>query len=122
MGCDIHVSIEESPYRDGSWFTIINEFNIMRDYDLFAHFAGVRSYGGIKALSDPKGLPEDVSWGMKEMSKKAGTYVHSHSWLNFQELEHLPDKYKTMLFYKIMKWLAIKHGEQNVRMVFFFDN
>lgn len=66
-----------------------------RNYDLFAILADVRNgYGfagsytgeGFKPISDPKGLPEDISEEIKKRSDDYGSNGHSHSWFTVKEL------------------------------------
>lgn len=60
MGCSIHIVTEIK--KDGKWEyvpEVPKEFNT-RDYQLFALFANVRNYFGIKSF-DVKGLPKDIS-------------------------------------------------------------
>ena len=66
MGCDIHCSLEHIPahHSDGSgwrFMPLASELEVFRDYDVFALMAGVRGEGDISPVSEPKGLPEDVS-------------------------------------------------------------
>jgi hypothetical protein len=67
-----------------------------RNYDLFAilanvrngyGFAGVDTGNGFVRISEPKGLPSDVSPEVKAISDEYGGDGHSHSWLTLRELE-----------------------------------
>jgi hypothetical protein len=67
-----------------------------RNYDLFAMLADVRNGHGFAGLdtgnrlnpiSEPRGLPLDVTEGVKQNSDRWGCDGHSHSWLLLSELE-----------------------------------
>ena len=66
-----------------------------RNYDLFAILANVRNgYGfagcdtgdGFNPISEPRGLPYDVSPEIREESDYYGIDGHSHTWFTIQEL------------------------------------
>ena len=115
MGCDIHCYVEIKhkgkthnywrkvgdifpyEYYDKNSFPdkYNNEFNdepeIGRNYDLFSIFAGVRNgtWGErVIPISEPRGLPKDVSDEIKEKSDKMGEDGHSHSYLTLEEIEN----------------------------------
>ena len=69
MGCDIHVHIEHSSkaVREGKkkyWRCFGGMINPGRHYGVFAKLCGVRNYEeyNITPLSEPKGLPENLSY------------------------------------------------------------
>lgn len=91
MGCDIHMHVEkrvndayqkmtELRFADGP-----APFN-WRSYGLFGFLAGVRNYSDVPPLSQPRGLPDDVSTSVREESDDWGCDGHSHSWLSVEEL------------------------------------
>lgn len=108
MGCDIHIYVEKK--EDGRWIPVDewvqDEYGISyvpyqkqiydgRNYDLFAMladvrngygFAGVDTGNGFIPISLPKGLPDDVSDNIKNVSDSWGRDGHSHSWLTLKEL------------------------------------
>lgn len=85
MGCDIHCYAERQV--DGKYEIIENLFPFdRRDYGLFAWLAGVRNYSAITPISEPRGLPEDVSTSVKEDFSRWGGDAHSDSWLSVPEL------------------------------------
>lgn len=90
MGCDIHLHSEVK--RNGKW-RHHSEAKIERNYALFAKMANVRNWAGanpqIVPISQPKGLPEDVTELTKLHSEKCGIDGHSHSWLNAREISEL---------------------------------
>ncbi|CQR51434.1 hypothetical protein [Paenibacillus riograndensis] len=57
-----------------------------RHYLLFEVLAGVRAAHDLKPVSNPKGLPEDISPEAGESAESWGGDGHSHSWLTAAEL------------------------------------
>jgi hypothetical protein len=88
MGCDIHVYVEVKV--KGKW-VLINAPYIRRNYDLFAKMANVRNYENIKPISEPKGLPENISDGTKLYLDIWEDDAHSASWLSPKEMGGLQD-------------------------------
>jgi hypothetical protein len=109
MGCDIHMFIEYK-VGDGPWTADKHHINVKdddyeyleqvgvteRNYNLFAALAGVRGPGPAN-----KGLPEDVSYIIKNDTDPDTEYSddHSHSWSTFRE-------FKTAL-----RWCAYELGK-----------
>lgn len=124
MGCDIHATIEYNKWKDrlpSYWIGMAKDFDIDRLYTLFGYLAGVRD-DDVEPLSKPKGVPIDASYEFKEELESWDSDAHTTSWLTFEELQKLPDEYKTEMFFQTMKLAADRYGEKNVRLVFFFDN
>lgn len=86
MGCDIHFHSEVK--RNGKWLHH-SEANVSRNYVLFAKMAGVRNYYNLVPISEPKGLPDDVTELTKLHSDRFGVAGHSHSWLDAKEIVEL---------------------------------
>ena len=72
-----------------------DRFYDSRNYNLFGILANVRNGSGFAGcdtgdgfvpISDPRGLPEDVSEQVKADSDRWGVDGHSHSWLTVAEL------------------------------------
>jgi hypothetical protein len=114
MGCDIHSYAEV--FRDGKWCKVGKIFKNpyydqtsksgfngpltdhpydLRTYDLYAMladvrngygFAGVDTGSGFKTISNPRGLPNDVSDDVRQESEDWGLDGHSHSWLLLSEI------------------------------------
>lgn len=70
-------------------------FCVGRNYDLFSilanvrngvGFAGVDTGDGFTPISEPRGLPLDVSLKVQKESDNWGDGGHSHSWLTVKEL------------------------------------
>lgn len=133
MGCDIHWFNEVR--RDGKWI-MTGEVRVSRHYDLFGALAGVRMPH--LAHIPPRGLPDDVSNGVKEMSDLYGFDGHSHTYLSLKEVARAiaqvtddPDKYECGTIWgkdsllSVMRERAEVYGDDdssNVRAVFWFDN
>lgn len=109
MGCDIHLFTERqkninneqkwvnvdnwklNPYyeendEDGESKYYLNSAYKDRSYALFSILANVRNDSNNKPISEPKGLPEDISEVVKAESDKWGCDGHSHSFLTMKEL------------------------------------
>jgi hypothetical protein len=88
MGCDIHLHVEVKV--GGKWLHY-NSPTINRDYGLFTKMAGVRVRGDetTRPISQPRGLPPDVSDSTAWVAKYWGTDAHSHSYLSASEMRHL---------------------------------
>lgn len=109
MGCDIHLFTERkrsinneqkwvnadnwklNPYyeknnEDGESEYNINSAYRRRDYALFSILADVRNDSGNKPISEPKGLPEDISEVVRAESDRWDGDGHSHSFFTMKEL------------------------------------
>lgn len=109
MGCDIHNHIEylktingESKWVCGDYFKVnpyykegeydgerpleLVRFCDNRNYGLFSLLADVRNYSHNKPISEPKGLPDDLSKEVKEDAEYWGLDGHSHSFFTLKEL------------------------------------
>ena len=101
-----------------------------RNYNLFCALCGVRNYhfdGDIKCVSKPKGLPNDVSDIVKKQYDLWGSDGHSHSWNTLKELKEFDwsvygDTVKEFLEEVIPKMEAVGVSDEDVRIVYFFDN
>jgi hypothetical protein len=61
-----------------------------RNYCLFAVLVNVRNYWEIKSISEPKGLPDDISEETKKESDDYGCDGHSHTYLTLEEILNYP--------------------------------
>lgn len=140
MGCDIHLYVERRSNR--SWESVeeweledgdlnvpyVKRFYTSRNYDLFAILANVRNGRGFadtitgegfNPISEPKGLPEDVSYQVRAVSSRWGEDGHSHSYLTLRELFDY-DWTQTVTQYGVLSageyyrwsWWGRSHGER----------
>ena len=102
MVCDIHSFAEVR--RNNQWRHVGDVFPLteferelygrdfgcnpfrFRHYGLFGWLANVRNYSRVPSLSEPRGLPSDVSAKVRSESDKWGDDGHSHSWLLLSEM------------------------------------
>lgn len=92
MGCDIHIYAEKR-MPDGGWQAVDvdrerdwPEFLGGRNYGFFGWLAGVRNYSSIEPLSEPRGIPDDVTTSVRlEYERWAGD-AHTPSWYYMEEL------------------------------------
>uniref|UniRef100_A0A6M3KWN6 Uncharacterized protein n=2 Tax=viral metagenome TaxID=1070528 RepID=A0A6M3KWN6_9ZZZZ len=141
MGCDIHAYIEcdAGQYRDGAWWTDqVAGVNIPRDYVLFGLMANVRYHpewmAGVGPVSQPRGLPERLSYITFYEYKEWEGDAHSESWLGISKLEEVLQRYEQIApavsigAYRVLKAIiammdALAGDEpERVRLVFWFDN
>src|SRR5262249_46209472 len=114
MGCDIHFYVEKQV--NGAWYSADkwapnedagdegepilalaykNRFYSDRNYNLFGILANVRNGSGFAGcdtgdgfvpISEPRGIPDDVSKEVKAEADRWDGDGHSHSWLTVTEL------------------------------------
>lgn len=112
MGCDIHMFCEEqitikdkTEWRSADHFKKNHYFGAYdddegekelevvelcgnRNYSMFTALCGVRDYSEKSPkISEPKGLPEDVTELVKERSDYYGCDGHSHSYVSLKEVK-----------------------------------
>lgn len=126
MGCDIHFYAErpvgdmweEIPPPDQyplGWY-------VDRNYVLFALLAGVRN-NDQEPISEPRGLPKDVSPEVLAEAEHWGRDGHSHSWLTVDEALAGIETSKTEWLGSLPQALhAIKAIHHKSRVVFWFDD
>lgn len=153
MGCDIHLyvetrtaqgwkSIDAWSREEGEPRDVAHEdrFYTGRNYSLFEMLANVRGAGLLPPISEPKGLPDDVSAEVRGTSDAWGCDGHSHSFLTLRELSGYDWGAATSpempwartrgeaagdFYIKTMPRLRALSGDgagDDVRIVFFFDN
>jgi hypothetical protein len=115
-----------------------------RNYVVFSLLAGVRSYDDLEPLIPPRGVPDDASSEYLALVEQDGDDGHSHSWLTLSDVEAIvftasdpletdKDRHHNLvaslrgefwdgLVAGQLRPLAEKHGSDNVRIVFYFDN
>lgn len=84
-----------------------------RNYALFSVLANVRNYGNMDYISQPKGLPEDITEIVKKDADEWDLDGHSHSYLTLKELidfhnKSLPLKRRGMISPRAQKDLDEK--------------
>lgn len=85
MGCDIHPFFERKV--KGIWEPAEGDFFDRRNYNVFAFLAGVRrSELDVVPISEPRGLPDDVSTSIRLEFERWSGDIHSVSWLMIDEL------------------------------------
>jgi hypothetical protein len=57
-----------------------------RCYVLFSILAGVRNYGGVTPIAEPRGVPENASPEYRREIESWGVDAHTPSWLTLREL------------------------------------
>lgn len=103
-----------------------NSFYNDRNYYLFGILAGVR-YRDVKIIKEPRGIPDDCSYGYKYMAKKWEGDAHSHSYFTLKELLDVDwsiydDNYIDDFLKSLDRMKEIDPDPNKVRLVFFFDN
>lgn len=101
MGCDIHMYVEKYSEAEKRWMSadvweesdysihqmdISNHIYSGRNYELFAILANVRNGDNFKPISEPRGVPKDVSWLVKKAVNGMNGDGHSHSYFTLEEL------------------------------------
>jgi len=152
MGCDIHSYVEVK--RNGQWEKVGNIFRgyydedelidepfYYRSYGLFGFLADVRNYSVVPVISQPKGIPSDISTEVKKELEEWDSDAHSLSCLTLKELldfnydqkfidmRAISDAPKISVkdflgekFSKLISQLQTLGDPENVRVVFWFDN
>ena len=86
MGADIHVCVEtqneQGVWKHDSDVDVLSD----RNYGIFGFLANVRNYSQVPPLSEPRGVPVDVSEATFEELNSWSTDAHSTSYLLFSEL------------------------------------
>lgn len=150
MGCDIHLYVET---REGDvwvcadnlvnrygedWLSADDPFYHTRNYGMFAILADVRNSWGINPIADQRGVPDDLSDGLRPLFAQWELDAHSYTWLTFSDLlnfdwtqEITTGGYAGTPYHEIAgrEWLAtmmrlsrLNKSPDDIRIVFFFDN
>ena len=124
MGCDIHECVERK--RKYTYWQNCGSLDIERWYQLFSKLAAVRmpKDSEIRPIAYPKGLPEDCNLIFQTYANQWIPDGHSHSWLTLKELKidnhpFLQEIIQQMEKIKIV-WSIT--SDEDIRLVFFFDN
>ena len=108
MGCDIHMHIE---VKINDKWEHWSAPNMPRCYPLFNKLAGVRAYDdSIKPISEPRGLPDDLSTPTKVAYEWERCDAHDTSWINKEEIDVLEQWVRTELIKTWTKdsWLCLE--------------
>jgi len=156
MGCDIHLFTERkrainsqekwtnvdnwkiNPYYDGEDKQEkeyeLNSAYRYRNYNLFSILADVRNYRENKPISEPKGLPNDVSEIVKIENDIWESDGHSHSYFTMKELYDYHEENKSDEDTDLKNLIEVLEGHfkdsyyekerdcEKYRIVFWFDN
>jgi len=122
MGCDIHIRCEvkrnnkwelntkdifpnpwyEFSLNDPDWSSPNDEFTdtpeSTRLYDWFAILANIRNNEGFNVISEPRGIPKDISKECKVWLDKKSDFLHSHSYLRLKDFDEFNWNNLTMKF------------------------
>lgn len=114
----LHVSYKDSLYSE-------------RNYNLFCALAGATShrFSNSPKFIKPKGIPSDCSKLILSVIKRWEGDGHSHSYLTLRELKDFDwseygntcDKFRMEFMQKLEK-LKDRMTDDDIRIVFFFDN
>lgn len=150
MGCDIHLVIEYRTKQQEPWLLLrtpipskyASEEGVERDllsdcllrdrsYSFFGILAGVRAVEG-EPISEPRGLPVDMSDGLRDLLGKKEWVLgdHSFSWLTFDEIHGHPRYHEIEVAYPLWYWLidsivcemGYRLSGYDFRIVFGFDS
>lgn len=126
MGTDINGWIE---YKDvdnlDEWYPAISldvVYPVGRDYSAFGYLFGVRKVF-TQLVAAKRGIPEDASTQIRSAATHS-TGFYAHSWITWQELKSSGWQYSiywepTM---KVFEILAHLYGDENVRLVVWFED
>lgn len=88
MGCDIHGIIERKNESGGWYWLNSGDPDIGRNYTIFSVLANVRNYDNYPFISEPKGMPKDLTSEMRCLVNEWGEDGHSHSWITLEEMKN----------------------------------
>ena len=105
-------------------------YNGGRNYNLFCALCGVRSYqfnGNPAFITLPRGIPDDSCQEIKDYVASWGSDGHSHNYNTLKELKEFNwsdygDTVKYFLDEVIPKMEKVSVCDEEVRIVYFFDN
>ena len=126
MGTDITGWIEcrRKLIDDETWDPVINLDYVYlgRDYKVFGYLFGIRNIAKVQPLAAKRGLPPDSSSQVKIAADSIGFYAHS--WISWRELKASgweADVYWQPMV-KVLEILAGLYGDENVRLVVWFED
>jgi hypothetical protein len=84
VGCNIHGSFEI--LTETGWYALY-PIPSERSYDSYGVLFGVRNYTNSVPVAEGRGFPEDAHWRTKKKNESWKMDAHSHTWMNFKDLE-----------------------------------
>lgn len=127
MGCDIHCFLEFK-YNDGQWESFSKKIRPGRDYEVFSFLAGVRGYGDIQPLVDPRGFPKDAGYDASDSYFRYVTddfglvygsvpRARAESWVNSYGSYYLDDSKSRVSDpdYHSASWLTTEEFRESIR-------
>jgi hypothetical protein len=103
-------------------WVVIDEPYGGRNYNLFSKLADVRSYGNSDCISEPRGVPDDLSLFYEIKTNQWEGDCHSHSYFYLSELLNHDFSNISKDFSDFVESYRGKEDIDNYRIVFFFDN
>lgn len=136
MGCDIHMFCEEQVtikdktewrsadhFKKNHYFGVFegetNELEVVdlysgRNYSMFTALCGVRDYTDESPkISEPRGLPDDVTEFVKKQSEYWDCDGHSHSYVTLLDVKSFIDKNEPVKFSGLLSPTAVKEFDEN---------
>ena len=140
MGSEIVLFLEVK--ENGKW-KFISEQDLPRAYNMFAILSGVRKYIDVEPITTRTNIPDDASKFVKKEAERWDIFysfvitqkmieeydwkkevADPREWQNKKDLykltEMIPDKFKKL--FERMKKLSKEYGNENVRIVFWYDS
>ena len=113
MGCDIHLYMEVWNRKTNKW-KFVGMPNCHRDYPLFACLTGVvRNYINVTPLSEPKGLPGDMTKEVYADYQQCANDNHSETYYHLDDLlntDYWDENREVMLSLDLLDYNAYKKG------------
>ena len=122
-------------YEDEPEFWKVSLYN-GRSYFLFGLLAGVRNYN-VEPIIEPRGIPDDVSESIKKYYDDWGSDAHTPSWYTLYELKRAQKTLNELVLQELIDAIELRYiqsenygykksltedEENNIRLVFWFDN
>ena len=119
------------------WVPVLQiDYVVGRNYCMFGNLFGVRNYKLFEPIAAGRGIPDDVSDLVRNDYEGWGPDAHSESFITYKEVKSIDwnEKGKVgvkrkkcltedwKMVFKVMKFLAREYGDDNVRLVVWFDN
>lgn len=126
MGCDIHMHVE---VRQGRRWRHFANPSITRNYTLFALLARCGRESHIAPVANNRGMPRDASVEARwQWTRDLRFGYHSPTWLSLHEAREAAERFMALdgrnmwLYFDDFDVMAIDAADEDVRLVFWFDN